>query len=234
MNDMERSEQRALRLVRTAGAALVVLTAVLLAVMPSAPVEQNVPGFTNAVIGFELASEPEHVFGILGRPGVPERPAAVRGMDLGNQVDFAFMVAYAALFAGTALLLAARGAMPRELAVALCVLAATMAVTDALENRQLLALSSMTEPAAMAPALQRLRIFTLLKWYAIFFASAVIAVCAWRDFTWLRWSAPFYALAAACGLVSLGHLPAIEWGSYALAVAWFVTWLHALAPRARA
>ncbi len=40
--------------------------------------------------------------------------------------------------------------------------------------------------------------------------------------------AVFFGAAALCGLASLVHLPAIEYGSWALAVAWMMTYVRAL------
>lgn len=216
-------ERRALRVLRIAGSAVLLLAVVLIAVMPAAPVSENVPGFQNAVIGFELASDPAHVFGILGRPGAPERTDAVRRMDLGNRIDFLYMLAYPALYVGIALLLAAHGRITGIGAAALVSLAACMTLGDALENRQLFALSAATDPQAMADPLARLRVFTLIKWYAIYGASGLAAPFIWRESGWWRWSAVFFGAAALCGLASLVHLPAIEYGTVALLVAWTMT-----------
>jgi len=225
--DAERRERQALRVLRVAGTAVLLLSAILLTVMPTEPVSENVPGFRNAVIGFELASRPEHVFGILGRPGAPERPEAVRRMDLGNRIDFLYMIAYPALYAGIALLLAAHGRVPRGIAAVLLALPVAMALGDALENRELLVLSAATDPGAMTVALGRLRVFTLVKWYAIYGASGIIAPFIWREWGWWHWSALFFGAAALLGLASIVYLPAIEHGSMALIVAWMMTYVRA-------
>ena len=225
--EAERRERQALRVLRVAGTAVLLLAAILLTVMPAEPVSENVPGFRNAVIGFELASRPEHVFGILGRPGVPERAEAVRRMDLGNRIDFLYMVAYPAFCAGIALLLAADGRLPRRIATLLLVLPVVMALGDALENRELLFLSGVTDPGTMTAALGRLRVFTLVKWYAIYGASGIAAPFIWREQGWWRWSALFFGAAALLGLASIVYLPAIEHGSMALIVAWTMTYVRA-------
>jgi hypothetical protein len=219
-----RPDAAALWVLRVAGSAIVVLSMVLLRIMPATPVGENVPGFSNVVIGFELASRPEHVFGILGRPDDPRRVETVRRMDRGNQIDFLYMIAYPALYLGIALLLAAHGAAPRSVVIAFVGLSALMTVGDALENRELFLLSAATDAQAMAGPLGRLRIFTLLKWYAIYGASGLAAPFIWREHGWWRWSALFFAAAALSGLVSLVHLPAIEYGTAALLVAWTMTY----------
>jgi len=223
----EQRERRALRVLRVAGSAVLLLAAILLTVMPAEPVSENVPGFRNAVIGFELASRPEHVLGILGRPGTPERAEAVRRMDLGNRIDFLYMIAYPALYAGIALLLAAHGRLPRSVATLLLCLPVVMALGDALENRELLVLSGVTDPGGMTGALGRLRLFTLVKWYAIYGASGIAAPFIWGERGWWRWSAVFFGAAALLGLASIVYLPAIEHGSMALIVAWTMTYARA-------
>jgi hypothetical protein len=221
------AERRARTVLRVAGTAVLVLSVVLLRLMPGAPVTANVPGFSSPVIGFELASEPAHVFGILGAPGMPERAEAVRRMDLGNRIDFAFLVAYAGLYVGIVLLLRAHGRVPGALATVLLVLPLVMAAGDALENRQLLILSGLVDPAAMAGSLAALGFWTRLKWYAIYLESGLIAPLVWREAGWWRWSALPFGAAALLGLISLVHLPALEYGSYVLGVAWLMTLIRA-------
>jgi hypothetical protein len=220
------SERRALWVLRITGSVVLVLGIALAILMPSRPVSENVPGFQNAVIGFELASEPAHVFGILGRPGEPARAEAVRRMDLGNRLDFLYMLAYPELYVGIGLLLAAHGRIGASLTKVLILLALCMTVGDALENRQLFALSAATDEASMAGPLRQLRFFTLVKWYALYGASGLAAAFIWRENGWWRWSALFFGAAALCGVLSLVHLPAIEYGTAALLVAWLMTFVR--------
>jgi hypothetical protein len=217
------AERHALLVLRVAATAAMVLSVILLAVMPSHPVTANVPGFTSPVIGFELASEPAHVLGILGTPGMPARAETVRRMDLGNRIDFLFMVAYPALYVGIALLLAARGRVRGATARVLLFLPVLMALGDALENRQLLVLSATVDPAAMTAPLAALGLFTRLKWYAIYLESALVAPFIWREAGWWRWSAPVFGTAALLGLASVVHLPALEYGANVVGVAWVMT-----------
>jgi hypothetical protein len=216
------------RLIRIAGSAVLVLFVAFQFVNPRHPVRANTPGFGDPVAGFELSSRPEHVLGILGRPGDPERPAAVRGMRHGLYLDYGFLVAYPTFYVGIALVLAARGGLARGLAAAVVGLAVVMAAGDALENWQLLRLTETVDPGAMAAPLARLRVFTLAKWYALFAASAVLVPALWRLAGGWRWSAPLFALAAALGFASVVHLPAIEWAVAPLGVGWTIVWVTAL------
>lgn len=221
-------ERRAISILRVSGGIVLLLSVVMLVVFPAAPVERNVPGFFSPVVGFELASTPEHVFGILGNPGDPRRPDAVARMDRGNRIDFLYMVAYPALYAGIALLLTARGRLPGPLAKLVLFLPVVMWLGDLLENRELLALSALTDPAAMTDHLARLRPFTTMKWHALFGSSALIAYPIWQDRSWWRWCALPFAGAALLGFGSVVHLPLLEAAAYVMALAWLGTWVYSL------
>jgi hypothetical protein len=220
------AERWALGLLRIGGSAVLLLFVLGTAVGPHAPVRENTPGFTNPVAAFELASRPEHVFGILGRPGSAERGTVALRMRLATWIDFLFLLAYPCIYVGVALLLAAHGLAPRWLVGTLLGLAGVMALGDALENREMLALMRAVDPAAMGPGLARLRVFTLAKWHALFGASALVAASVWRERGWWRWSAVPFALAALVGFGSLVHLPAIEWSMAPIAVAWTMTYVR--------
>ena len=225
------TDRWALTLVRVTGAVLVALSVVLVIVMPKAPVHANVPGFSGPVVGFELASTPDHVFGILGKPDDPAREHAVRAMDLTNRIDFAFMLAYPAFFVAIACLLSARGLLPSGLVVGVGVLAIVMAVGDALENRQLLVLSSLTEPGAMTQPLTRLRTWTSVKWTAIFATAVLVAPYVWQDRRGWKWSGVAFGLAGVMGTAAVLRLSLLEPAANVLAVAWLMTWVHALRAR---
>ena len=83
----------------------------------------------------------------------------------------------------------------------------------------------------MNPALERLRIFTLVKWYALYAASGLVALYVLREPGWWRWSGVFFALAALLGLAAIVHLPAIEWSVVPLGVAWLMSYVRALRER---
>ncbi len=220
--------RRATWILRIAGTVLLVLSVAALATFPATPARRNLPGFQSPIIGFELARTPEQVADLLGDPGTPERAEYAARMDRGNRLDFVFMLAYAAFHAGIALRLAALGRLPRRVLIVLLVLAADMALFDGLENRELLFLSTAAPSPEMTSSLARLHVFTLLKWYAIFGSAALLVPFLWREPDWLRWSAVLFALTALFGFVGLVHPPGIEWGAYVIALAWLLTYVHAL------
>jgi hypothetical protein len=216
-------EARALRLLRMAGTAVLVIFIAMMVVNPGRPVESNTPGFIDPVAGLELASRPQHVFGILGSPTAPARAEIVRRMVLLTRLDFLFLIAYPAFHLGMACLLLGRGAVWPPLAAALVILPIAMMAGDALENLQILVLTGLLEPEPMLPVLARLRLFTVLKWGALYLDSALLAGLIWRQHEWWRWSGPLFGLGALLGLFAVVHPPAIEWSMLPIGVAWAMT-----------
>jgi hypothetical protein len=212
--------------IRIAGSAIVLLFVAFQVVNPRTPAVANTPGFRDPVAAFELASRPDDVLGILGRPGDPRRAAIVRGMETGLRLDFVFLIAYPTFYVGIALLLGARRVAGPAVVRAVVALALAMAVGDALENRELLGLCRTIDPAAMVPMLARLAVFTRVKWDALFVASIVVVPGLWRAGGAWRWSAPLFLLAGAIGLVSVVHPPAIEWTIAPLGIAWAIVYVR--------
>src|SRR5438093_9572671 len=119
-------ERQALRFVRATGTAVLLIFVAFQLINPGRPAVENTPGFRDPVAGFELASTPEHVFGILGRPGTAGRDEVVRRMKLGTRLDFVFLLAYPAFYVGIASVLLARGVVSRVVALLVVALAVTM------------------------------------------------------------------------------------------------------------
>jgi hypothetical protein len=221
------SETGARRLVRVAGSAVLVLFVAFQVIGPHRPAERNPPGFSDPIMAFELAATPDDVLGILGRPGTPARAEVVPLVLRATAADFAFLLAYPALCVGIAALLVARGRAPRALLPALIALALVMAAADALEDRQLLVLAAAGDPGTMSIPLAWLRLFTLIKWYAIFLASALLAVFVWREPGWWRWSAPLFGATALVGAATALWPPAVEWTIPPLGAAWGMSYVAA-------
>lgn len=205
---------------------MLALTVVMLSVFPQVPARPDRRGFSSPVIAFELAGTPGDVANILGDPGTDARAEAVRKMDRGNRIDFAFMVSYATFHVGIALLLASHGLVRGAVLATLLVLAALMAPFDALENRELLLLSHAAPSPEMTAALARLRFFTLVKWYAIFGFAGLVTPYVWRERDWWRWTAPIFGLAAALGFAWIVFPPALEYAAYLVAIAWLLTYIR--------
>jgi hypothetical protein len=221
----------ALWAVRTAGLAVVLLSVLLMLVLPASPAHHNLPGFSSPIVSFELATEPEQILQILGRPGEEVRASIVAAMDRGNKLDFLFLFAYPALHVAIAALLVVRGHAPRGLVWGVCGLAVAMALGDALENVQLLALSAMTEPSAMQEVLPTLYVASRAKWTALYVASALLALFVWRDRSSWRYCALPWGAGGLLGALGVVWLPGVEYGAYLLGLAWLWSWLYSLGAR---
>jgi hypothetical protein len=207
------------------------LFVVLTAVGPTAPVVANPAGFQTPAVGLELAATPAEVFDVVGPPGHPERAAAVAATRFVTRADFVFLLAYSALYLAIVRVLRARSAAPAWVGPVGFALAATMAITDALENVAILRLLDTTDGAAMAAPLVALRRYTLVKWNAIFAASALVAPWMWRSGIGWRAGAVAFALAAITGFAWPIHRPAIEWSMAPLGLAWATVWIWSLRTR---
>src|SRR5262245_4691186 len=106
---MTGDERPAIRIIRLAGSVVLLLFVLGSVVGLTHPVTANPPGFATPVVGIELATTPAEIFGVLGAPGAAGRPEAVVGMRRALSIDMGFLMAYAALYAGIAFLLRARG-----------------------------------------------------------------------------------------------------------------------------
>jgi hypothetical protein len=228
---MASEKRRAVRWVRATGALMVAISLAMFATMPKAPVHRNVDGLGGAVIGFELSQTPDDVFGIVGEPGDFRRPIAVAAMDRTNQIDFLFMIAYPALCVAIANLLVVRGTAPRWLRRLVVGLALAMFLGDATENRQLLQLSHLIDPASMATPLARLQVATRIKWFALFATALIEGWYVSRDKSGWRWISPVFAGAGLVGFAGVVWLPGVEAGANVLAIAWILTWVWALVVR---
>jgi hypothetical protein len=78
----------------------------------------------------------------------------------------------------------------------------------------------------MTASLARLRIFTLVKWFAIFGFAALVSPDLWRERDWWRWAAPVFALAALVGFAWVVYPPGLEYGGYLVALAWLLTYIR--------
>jgi hypothetical protein len=159
MNEPEKTTPPFFRVAAWIGVALLAITAVLLAVLPKHAAALS-PGFRTPMLAFEFARTRGEVEALFGAPGSAQRAALVRAMDLGNTIDFAFMVAYSAFLASFALGVARVAGRAYTL---VAVLAPVAAVADFAENLQLFAMTGRLG-ATYDEALSRLAVFTWTKW----------------------------------------------------------------------
>jgi len=158
------------RVARWLGAALLAWSAVMLTVLPRT-MGPLPAGFRTPILAFELARTPDEVETMFGPPGSADRASWVRAMDLGNTLDFVFMVLYAAQLAALA---AGFARLRGRVFLVSGGLAIAGALCDAAENVQLFAITRSLGGDYAMP-LGRLRVFTWLKWELLALAIAWLA-----------------------------------------------------------
>ncbi len=176
------------------GLLVIATSLVLLVILPSKG-PSMAQGFVTPVIAFEFAQSTQDILGIFGETDSPERQARVRAMDLGNQLDYLYMVLYAgflALFSLKCTSLTGKRIFQIPAGLAMVAL-----VADALENIQLFGITARLETLDFAPQLLALHWMTWAKWGSLALAFALLAPYFFKG--------EKYALTiGACGLVCLG------------------------------
>jgi hypothetical protein len=170
-------QARAFRHALHAFLVLLCLAAALLAILPS-EMGQLPEGMRTPILAFELARSETEVRALFGATG-DTLTARVAAMDLGNQVDFAFMLAY-----GAALFLLARALHPAgpRAARAAQVLSLVAVLFDALENGRLLAITqALGSQQGFTEQVERLIGFTWTKWSALALAFLALSTLLWRQ-----------------------------------------------------
>lgn len=157
------------------GLGAVVMTLLLSAVGPR-PTSPLPAGFITPVLAFEFAEREAEVAALFAPAGQPTGDTVRADMDRVNRLDFLYIALYGGCllaFALTCFRLTGQRLYLVAAALAVAIMAA-----DVLENVQLLAITRLMDDgdvspilAQLTPLLNRLRLFTWLKWggLAIFF-----------------------------------------------------------------
>jgi hypothetical protein len=143
------------------GLAVITMSIILLFVFPSkAP---SLPkGFITPIIAFEFVQSPDEVFQMFGGENLAIRNQMVDAMDLGNRLDFVYMVLYSMfllLFSSTGARITKNPYFYAGAAIALAVLAG-----DVMENIQLLGITANLSTGDIEPYFGLLYTFTWIKW----------------------------------------------------------------------
>ena len=154
------------------GVLVVLMSTALLFVFPSkAP---GMPeGFATPIIAFEFARTAKHVQTLFGPPDSPERADMVRSMNLGNKLDYIYMVLYSAFIALFSLKTAKRTG--KRIFFIPAGLAGVALMGDALENIRLLAVAGGLEAMEIEADLAALHVLTWIKWGALAMAFLFLA-----------------------------------------------------------
>lgn len=226
-----------------AGTAVFVLI-VLMALVggnPRPAVYPNGHGYTAAMYYFERVESVNDLFSALGQAGTEAGVRLRNAMDAVNKIDFAFMVAYSALFACLFLMFASRIKSAGKHVAALnvvmivgIVLSLVMLFGDVFENLQLLKLTKFSSEAEVdVGVIAHLMFFTRLKWFAIFFASIGFAFLCAISASQNRWWYLLSLVYAASGIIGFasffvsGFESALELSANLLGVGWLISTIHA-------
>jgi hypothetical protein len=146
------------------GIGVIITSIILLAVFPGRG--SKLPeGFVTPIIAFEFIRTPQEVMDLFGQAGSPAQHGLVRAMDLGNQIDFLYMVLYTAFL----FVFCRRAAFLRERKAYYlgCFLTPVILAGDFLENLQLLGITSRLDSGGFEHQLALLKVFTWQKWGGI-------------------------------------------------------------------
>lgn len=143
------------------GILVIVCSLMLMKIFPSqAP--QMPDGFMTPILAFEFAKTSQEVEKLFGNPSSEYRAAMIEAMNLGNRLDYFYMILYS-LFLFTFSVTCARiRKTPRYYLGAL--LSILVLLGDAMENLQLLRITAKLAEGGFERELQLLNYFTWLKW----------------------------------------------------------------------
>ena len=133
----------------------------LMTIFP-ASANQLPEGFSVPIIAFEFLQSSEEILAFFGATQSPERDHLVAAMDLGNKLDYIYMVFYSG-FLGTFCFVCYR-LEKRPVFILGILLSFTILLGDAMENLQLLNITNHLEAASFGPDIKRLMFWTWLKW----------------------------------------------------------------------
>lgn len=143
------------------GLAVIAMSVLLLFVFPSKT--PSLPdGFFTPIIAFEFARTHADIMGMFGGTDLTVRKEMVSAMDLGNKLDYIYMCLYSIfliLFCLRCAKVSKNDFFYSGICLSLMVLAG-----DAMENVQLLCITSHLESGDFTAQLHLLHVFTWVKW----------------------------------------------------------------------
>jgi hypothetical protein len=184
------------------GVAVIVMSIVLLVVFPS-KTASKVDGMITPVIAFEFLETPEEAYQLFGREPSPARDAMVAAMDLGNRLDFIYMILYTMFLSAFSTLAANESGM--TLPRAGRVIAIIILLGDVLENVQLLAITEKLAAGGFECEIGYLRLFTWVKWGGIALTLLALAPYFLKGAAFARVTGIAGILAFLLGLISFVH-----------------------------
>ena len=182
------------------GIAVIIMSLILLAVFPAKAPELP-EGFVTPIIAFEFIQTPEEVYLLFGSQRTEQREMMVHAMDLGNRLDFIYMILYSGFL--FALCMNIFRQTHQKLFAAGMVLAAVVLLGDFLENLQLLGITANLDTGDFLGELERLRLFTWQKWGGLCLIFAVLAPYFFKGRIFSKIIAACAVLTVAAGIIAL-------------------------------
>jgi len=143
------------------GLLLILSSLALMKVFPSQAPELP-SGFFTPILAFEFAVSPQEVENLFGEPQSEYRAAMIAAMDLGNRLDYIYMVLYTLFLLGFSVTCARLNQNPYYYSAAL--ISILVLLGDVMENVQLLGITRKLAEGGFERELQLLFYFTWLKW----------------------------------------------------------------------
>ena len=153
------------------GICVIITSIVMLTVFPN-KVQKLPEGFITPIIAFEFIQTPQEVLDLFGPVESERHQELVKAMDLGNRIDFLYMVLYNTflfVFCWKVSMITGRKVYLLGSLMACVILAG-----DFLENIQLLKITSHLDSGSFTPQLALLRIFTWQKWGGMVVAFLIL------------------------------------------------------------
>ncbi len=134
-------------------------------------------GFITPVVAFEFVTEIEHVNQIFAGPNSAAQADLVRTMTNSTHLDFLFLILYGAfLFAFSITCVSLTG---KKFYYFVTLLAVVAPLFDLLENLQMLSIIDQLDAGSFITELQRLQLFTWLKWSALAVSFVLLLPFFW-------------------------------------------------------
>lgn len=136
-------------------------------------VNQMPEGFTVPIIAYEFLETDQEVLEFFGEDS-PTRETWISGMREGHMIDNYYLLAYSAFLAIWGIYLARQSGKKGYYLVS--VLALFAGIADFVENIQLLAMLDKLDLGQFSPELERLHMFTWIKWGSLAVALSILSV----------------------------------------------------------
>jgi len=154
------------------GLIVIGMSIVLIMVFP-AKAPWMMEGFATPIMAFEFVQSPEEVSKLFGLADTPDQQSMIKAMDLGNKLDYIYMVLYSSFLFFFSFVCAKDTGQKRYYAAS--TMAVVILISDIFENIQLLGITAKITSLDFARELSLLHRFTWMKWGGITIVFLILA-----------------------------------------------------------